>query len=292
MFNAFWEFPKDSFIFIGLNFCKVTMVSQILLIIGLSWIGMGMMTRLGVPNPNQDIEIQSGREIISEHHGNLIPCSSNVRKKMIHRKVSEKLDARSLSPGCHFIENHPSYKRYLFCDSDNITSVPRIPSDFQILDVFELNSTSVEVVRKDSFQGTRIRALKLNFNEIKTVEVGGFDGMEDTVTIQIMHNKLNWIWFDIFQNLDNLTSLQLEYNQISFDGIEDLCVESDKVTNSSSVPVLPKLVVLTLKQNPLKIIPRTLFAPLRYSRVNYLNLQNCELTDIHPGKFSDTVFWY
>lgn len=208
-------------------------------------------------------------------------CSGHA----IRNRIGERIDYNDpedesggwSSSACRFRrEGQP----YFICDSNRITTMPPIPLN---LDLFELNSTRVKKINRGAFRGSRVRVIRLYGNDIETVAPYAFDGIQSTTVAQLIQNDLSWIWFeDSFFGLEDLISLQLEYNRISFRGFNEICIEKPNVSDIETV--LPNLLHLSLRSNPLQLIPRTLFAPLRQSKVKNLILTNCELTSIHPGK--------
>jgi len=196
------------------------------------------------------------------------------------RRIQTHVRPPNLETDCHYVDGDILYPRYLVCSSEEITTMPTLPA--LELDLFELNSTKVECVPSFAFLNVQVKGVRLIRNAIENVNPRAFEGILGTTVVQITHNKLKWIWFDdCFVGLDKVTSLQLDFNEITFQGFNDLYSEKEA---AETVSVLPNLIVLSLRKNPLRYIPKTLFAPLTNSKVSFLVLENCQLKEIHPGK--------
>jgi hypothetical protein len=196
--------------------------------------------------------------------------------------VREQNDS-GLDPGCYFVEGDVAYQKYLLCDSAEIKTFPKLPP---LLDVFEMNYTQVQLIQRGAFNNSQIGIVRINRNEIREIRPYAFEGILRNSFIQIDYNKIRSLWFEeAFGGLQETSILYLEHNQISY---ENVGVGGDGGCKEREVEdmglVLPKLLHVTLKGNPLKKIPRTIFAPLRESPLILLILENCQLEYIHPGR--------
>ena len=228
----------------------------------------------GKYNPGQLPYCSNAVKVVGNEFENL------VWESQFEFEVSQnETEDDGLTDGCKFIEGAPDGDKYLLCDSKDIISFPKLPSE---LDVFEMNYTRVKMVAPKTFSDTEVRIVRLNRNQIGAICPFAFEGIRKTTFLQIDYNPISTLWFgNSFRGLNEVLILTLENNEISFEHVGSKCLEE----NPDSIElVLPKLLHLNLKGNPLKVLPKTTFAALRESPLNLLVLENCQLRSIDPGK--------
>ncbi|CAG0901930.1 unnamed protein product [Darwinula stevensoni] len=188
----------------------------------------------------------------------------------------------------------------------NVTRLPKpLPDGVHFLHVTDsrLDRLGEEELRSDT-----VSTVWFERNAIGELGEGAFRRLSGLTFLHLSENliraDLTWC---TFLGLDELTNLHLEDNQINMESYYDF-LEFDNGTsvvlsrgyfcrcegiNSSSerspceeLTVLPKLQVLSLNCNPVRILPGDIFVPLRLSPVAFLYLETCQLLYIDEGSLS------
>ena len=185
-------------------------------------------------------------------------------------------------PGCRFHDENQT----LICDG--LASLPsQLPRKLQL---FELNNSQVRVIPRSAFGTSEIKTVRIHGNELLCMHPNAFDGVTGLKILSISNNnELEYIRLEDFQNLTEVYMLYLEHNQINLVNYPRFNWAADYGSNNvaaddDSTAVLPSLMWLSLMGNPLEILPRDYFYPLRNSPVIYLKLTNCQIHFVQPGK--------
>ncbi|CAG0881929.1 unnamed protein product [Darwinula stevensoni] len=191
----------------------------------------------------------------------------------------------------------------------NATQLPKpLPEGITIIHIMNSRLSRLEAEDLDS---TTVETVKFEENVIEELDEGAFRLLPKLTFLHLSKNVIqgNVTWCN-FLNLNNLTNLHMEDNQLGIDsfftllelengtsGVQnsgDFCrCRVNTIINVSSphspceqLEILPNLKVLRLSGNPIKILPGDIFLPLRRSPLLNLFLENCQLRYIDKDTFA------
>ncbi|KAI6193751.1 hypothetical protein M3Y96_01052000 [Aphelenchoides besseyi] len=158
------------------------------------------------------------------------------------------------------------------CEGKNWLHVPRLYQIFHDEDNGLMNINSLELkngalaaINQDAFKEHQIQLLDLSRNNIHSLNVNAFRGLEETLrSLDLQHNSLNSIPYWSFTYLEQLQYLRLQDNEITTVGLNSsietkltnlhyVHLDRNRITKleSNSFVKLP-LSVLTLSQNQIR----------------------------------------
>lgn len=187
-------------------------------------------------------------------------------------------DYDEIPAGCSFNDENQT----LICDG--ISTLPsKLPGK---LELFELNGSKIRVLPSGALGTMEVKTVRIHGNELLCIHPNAFEGVKGLKILSISNNELEYIRPEDFQNLTEVYMLYLEHNQINLVNYPSYnWVGYDAMPDDvDSSYVLPSLMWLSLMGNPLEILPRNYFYPLRKSPVVYLKLTNCQIRFVQPGK--------
>lgn len=104
-------------------------------------------------------------------------------------------------------------ERLVRCMRLQLTAIPEIPSDTNILD---LRYNFIREIPANTFQGlSHLHTIFLNENQLRNVNSGAFHGLPSLKYLYLDKNRISNVSADAFQGLNHLDSLYLQYNSIS-----------------------------------------------------------------------------
>lgn len=202
----------------------------------------------------------------------------------------------------------PNFPNALYCDSKAIKEIPVIPPRIWYL---YLQNNLIETITKKSFMNaTQLKWINLNNNKITTdgIEKDVFNNLKSLLylylednyleevpgplprsleQLHLARNQISTIPQGVFNNLENLTMLDLRQNKLldnafssnTFQGLSSL-MQLNFAQNSLTKmpPILPANVIqLFLDSNSIEEIPENYFETML--RLVSLRLNNNKLTD-------------
>jgi len=125
-----------------------------------------------------------------------------------------------------------------------------------------------------------LSTLRFHKNDIHDIHPGAFEVLRGLKILMITSERLKYLSSLIYRGLNDLEMLILDNNDINF----NIYSQCNLTENVEDIPiVLPKLKWFSLAGNPLTIVPEQMWAGLRRSPLNTIDLKSCALEDIHPG---------
>lgn len=170
----------------------------------------------------------------------------------------------------------------MICNNAKIEAIPteEIPAN---LSMFQVSQTQLHVLDYGVFQGKSIEAIIIQDNPLDQITEGAFDGVSGLRYLMIKGNDLKVAeyqlanFFSPFRGLDDLEALVLDHNLLDLTGVG--------IEMSDYNKILPSVLYLSLRSNPLRRIERNFFTPLFDSPLQSLDLQSGSLESIHSEAF-------
>lgn len=171
-----------------------------------------------------------------------------------------------------------------------LTRVPRfILRKFPNLIQIRLTNVGIVTLNSDSFDGGYyLELLDLRRNQISSIPAKTFSNLDRLETINLAYNKIERIESDAFYNVPALKHVILSNNMLesiemgSFTGarnLTELYIESNKIrTIEENALSLPKLEIISLKDNRLKTLPKMVFEST--PKLEKVDLSNNDLEEI------------
>nr|XP_028603657.1 keratocan isoform X2 [Podarcis muralis] len=202
----------------------------------------------------------------------------------------------------------PSFPNALYCDSKELKEIPAIPARIWYL---YLQNNLIETVTGKSFvNATQLKWINLNNNKITSngIEKGVFGNLKNLLylflenneleevpaplplsleQLRLARNKIATIPAGVFNNMENLTALDLHQNKLldstlssdTFQGLNSLMLLNIAQNSLTKMPPTPpaNVIQLFLDNNSIEAIPENYFdATLK---LIFLRLNNNKLTD-------------
>ncbi|XP_034983972.1 keratocan [Zootoca vivipara] len=202
----------------------------------------------------------------------------------------------------------PSFPNALYCDSKELKDIPAIPARIWYL---YLQNNLIETVTGKSFvNATQLKWINLNNNKITSngIEKGVFSNLKNLLylflenneleevpaplplsleQLRLARNKITTIPAGVFNNMGNLTALDLHQNKLldstlssdTFQGLNSLVQLNIAQNSLTKMPPTPpaNVIQLFLDNNSIEAIPENYFdATLK---LIFLRLNNNKLTD-------------
>lgn len=143
------------------------------------------------------------------------------------------------------------------------------------LDTLNITKSLDGVLTSEFLSGHCIRHIILDGNELDDIETGAFAEVCGLFRLHLRWNNITQLRPDMFIGSMNLSALLLDGNNI----------ELDSPSLVSDTLVLPNLRYLSLARNPsIQRLVQWSFAWIASNRFCCLNLERCNIKEIHPGK--------
>uniref|UniRef100_A0A8D0G6Q4 Keratocan n=1 Tax=Sphenodon punctatus TaxID=8508 RepID=A0A8D0G6Q4_SPHPU len=202
----------------------------------------------------------------------------------------------------------PNFPNALYCDNKGLKEIPTIPARISYL---YLQNNLIETISDISFvNATQIKWINLNKNKITNngIEKGVLSSLKKLLylfledneleevpaplpssleQLQLARNKISTIPEGVFNNLENLTMLDLQHNKLldsalqsdTFQGLNSLMQLNIAKNSLTKMPLsLPSNTVqLFLDNNSIEVIPENYFNEI--PKLTFLRLNNNKLSD-------------
>lgn len=209
-------------------------------------------------------------------------CGSTVPPEPGNRSCEDSdgvniCEFEELPAGCEYSTDKFN-RTILTCSDEQITNIPHLPPR-TALGELQLQDTRILKVSGNAFRNVAISLIKLYRNSLDFIHPWAFHDVENLTTLLITYNHITYLPYELYVGLEETILIDLGYNRISFD-IYRIC----PLMPINKIPlVLPKLSSMILDGNPLNFIPSQMFAGLRESPLTMLYLENCYLKEIDEG---------
>ncbi|XP_076879339.1 SLIT and NTRK-like protein 1 [Brachyhypopomus gauderio] len=145
------------------------------------------------------------------------------------------------------------------CEGKKIESVANLKPKPLSAHELNLRDNNIHTIKKNHFRGyLSLNLLDLGGNNIKYMENGTFQNLNELRWLYVDKNYLDTLTADMFVGLQNLEYLSLEYNDIQL------------ITSGTFSP-MPNLRVLFLNNNLLKSLPVDAFVGVSLSKISLHN---------------------
>lgn len=183
------------------------------------------------------------------------------------------------------------------CDKKTSWSVmPKLPKNTVYLDIYKANIPALKPAAYDRGRKT-LRTIRLNYNNVTTVDRDYFHGLDKLMKLELTDNKLRFFSNNTFEGNPNLMELKLSYNSFSVIPSKNICflkklqilqMASNKLTSGKFDKCFTELLHLyyiDISNNSIGAIQESDFESLRKSPVKELYMGNLGLEKLSSNIF-------
>jgi Leucine-rich repeat (LRR) protein len=182
------------------------------------------------------------------------------------------------------------------CLGSAVTNLPAPDELPQWISIYQVSSSLVQIIPRAAFLDRSIGEIHIQHNELALISQKAFEGVKKLRYITLANNGLPYIMVDMFDGLKDLNTLVLDDNNLEITDAGDFVGSSGYASYAlakqkgffSKDIELENLENLSLKNNPLKQLPKQAFRWLKTSKISYLSLQGSKIQSVHKGNLSIT----
>ncbi|XP_023342301.1 insulin-like growth factor-binding protein complex acid labile subunit [Eurytemora carolleeae] len=275
--KAYWNI----FVFLALGIPTWTQFT-----LGLSLVSKDIESR-NIKNSvytHQNVKSVSYKNDIENHRNFLSLEPQKLSREWVTENIFTHIEVlhtvNSTSP-CYFIDKS---LEFMICENSAKIEPDHIPAMLTYLHVRNVELSSLEEL---SLRNKSINVLLVTNTKITNITRSDLTGLAD---IKYLHlggnliqakNSIFQSFFANFQDLTNLTHLDLSKNSISLTDVDEYQKNEDLLHNLESI---------SFAGNPIRTLERNIFFTIRNSRLKRLDFSDCELTHIDPYTFQHLDF--
>lgn len=183
-----------------------------------------------------------------------------------------------------------SISRIVACYGSQVTRLP-LPSELPpTLDRFQVSNSDVRYIQSEAFLNRTIREIYIENNVLNLMNQRAFQGSNGVKILSLANNNLPYVLVNTFNELPDLKTLILDDNSLEFTYSGDYIHSNARDYSVSLQQLIPtaqrqlSLETFSLRNNPLRILPKAAFTWLSLSRLQYLSMRSCSIENSHPGE--------